>query len=190
MGGEQTPDYEPRVATVVHGGAIRGSAHVTLPASVVELLTAGPATGWRATVAFLGRLAGGTVFVVFGVGKFTNHASELASFHQYGLPAADTFVYVIGVVELVGGVLLIIGLATRLAAIVLAGDMVGAIIVSGIGLGELVSLTLAPAELALCSFLLWTGPGAFALDRRLVVHARAPGVGGTTRKGSRRHGCD
>src|SRR6266850_1473353 len=66
------------------------------------------------------------------------------------------------------------------AAIVLAGDMVGAIIVSGIGLGELVSLTLAPAELALCLFLVWTGPGAFALDRRLVVPAAAPADGATT----------
>src|SRR5690242_9237736 len=66
--------------------------------SVAELLAAGPATGWRATAAFLGRLAGGAVFVVFGAGKFTNHASELASFQRYGLPAADAFVYVIGVV--------------------------------------------------------------------------------------------
>lgn len=136
---------------------------------------AGPSTGWRATAAFLGRIAGGAVFVVFGVGKFTNHASELASFHQYGLPAADAFVHVIGVVELVGGVLLILGLATRPAAVVLAGDMVGAIVVSGIGLGELVSLTLAPAELALCLFLLWTGPGAFALDRRFIGPSRGAG---------------
>jgi putative oxidoreductase len=143
--------------------------------SVAELLAAGPATGWRATAAFLGRLAGGAVFVVFGAGKFTNHASELASFRQYGLPAADALVYVIGVVELVGGVLLIIGLATRPAAIVLAGDMVGAIIVSGIGRGEVVSLTLAPAELALCLFLVWTGPGAFALDRRFMGPSRGGG---------------
>jgi putative oxidoreductase len=142
---------------------------------LAELLVAGPATGWRATAAFLGRLAGGAVFVVFGAGKFTDHASELASFHQYGLPAADAFVYVIGVVELVGGVLLILGLATRPAAVVLAGDMVGAIIVSGIGLGELVSLTLAPAELALCLFLLWTGPGAFALDRHFIGPSRGAG---------------
>src|SRR6267154_2287001 len=61
------------------------------------------------------------------------------------------------------------------AAIVVAGDMVGAIIVSGIGLGELVSLTLAPAELALCLFLLWTGPGAFALDRRFMRPVNSPG---------------
>ena len=45
----------------------------------------------------------------------------------------------------------------------------------GIGLGELVSLTLAPAELALCLFLLWTGPGMLALDRRVLVRRSGPG---------------
>ena|SRR5438067_9683355 len=135
------------------------------------LLTAGPTTGVRATVALVGRLAGGVVFVIFGAGKFVNHGSELASFQAYGLPAPDAFVYAIGVIELVGGMLLILGLLTRPAALVLAGDMVGAIVVSGIGRGELVSLTLAPAELLLCLYLLWTGPGALALDRRLALGA-------------------
>jgi putative oxidoreductase len=134
---------------------------------LAALLTAGPASGVRAVAALVGRVVGGAVFVIFGVGKFVNHASELASFQSYGLPAPDAFVYVIGVIEIVGGLLLMLGLLTRPAALVLAGDMVGAIVVSGIGRGELVSLTLAPAELALCLYLLWTGPGALALDRRV-----------------------
>ena len=50
-----------------------------------------------------------------------------------------------------------------LAALVLAGDMVGAIIVSGIAKGEIVSLTLAPAELAAMLIVLWAGPGAYRL---------------------------
>ena len=50
------------------------------------------------------RLAAGSVFVVFGAGKFVNHASELASFKSYGLPAPELFVLVIGVIELVAGV--------------------------------------------------------------------------------------
>ena len=78
------------------------------------------------------RLLSGGVFVVFGIGKFVNHASELASFRSYGLPAPEIFVVVIGLIELVGGLLLIIGLLTRPVALVLAGDMVGAIVVSGI----------------------------------------------------------
>jgi putative oxidoreductase len=139
---------------------------------IPALLVAGPARGGRAIAALVGRLAGGAVFVIFGLGKFVDHASEVASFDAYGLPAPDAFVYVIGVIELVGGVLLMLGLFTRPAALVLAGDMIGAIVVSGIGLGELVSLTLAPAELALCLYLLWTGPGALSLDGRVFKASR------------------
>lgn len=109
------------------------------------------------------RLVAGAVFVSFGVGKFTSHASELASFRDYGLPAPDAFVYLIGVVEIVGGVLLLGGLATRAASLVLAANMVGAIVVSGLVRGETISLTLAPAMLVAMLFLLWRGPGRWSL---------------------------
>ena len=140
------------------------------------LLGTGPTRGPGAIAALVARLAGGVVFVVLGLGKFVNRASEVDSFRDYGLPAPEAFVAVIGVIELVGGLLLILGLATRPAALVLAADMVGAIVVSGIALGEPISLTLAPAELLLCLFLLWKGPGAYALDHRISgSRARAPG---------------
>jgi hypothetical protein len=35
------------------------------------------------------RCAAAIVFVVFGAGKFVNHASKLASFRRYALPAPD-----------------------------------------------------------------------------------------------------
>jgi putative oxidoreductase len=145
-------------------------ASVLSPRALRDLLVAGPAHGPRAVAAFIARLAGGSVFVAFGVGKFTSHATEVASFQDYGLPAPDVFVYAIGAVEVVGGLLLVLGLLTRLAALVLAGDMVAAIVLSGIELREIVSLTVAPAELVVCLYLLWTGPGVLALDRSL----RAP----------------
>jgi uncharacterized membrane protein YphA (DoxX/SURF4 family) len=93
------------------------------------------------------RLVSGVVFVIFGAGKFVNHASELSSFRSYGLPAPAVFVIVIGLVELIGGALLITNRFVRATALVLAADMAAAIVVSGITKGELVSLTLAPAEL-------------------------------------------
>jgi putative oxidoreductase len=144
-----------------------GRAGAGTPRALSNLLASGPTSGPRAIAAFLARVAGGGVFVAFGVGKFTQHATEVASFQEYGLPAAEAFVYAIGVVELVGGLLLVLGLLTRPAALVLAGDMVAAIILSGIALGEIISLTLAPAELLICLYLLWTGPGVLALDHRL-----------------------
>jgi len=97
------------------------------------------------------------VFVVFGAGKFVNHASELSSFRQYGLPLPDAFAYMIGVLELAGGVLLASGVLVRPTALALAADMVGAIVVSGIGRGEDISLTLAPALLVAMIFLIGFG---------------------------------
>jgi uncharacterized membrane protein YphA (DoxX/SURF4 family) len=109
----------------------------------------------------LARLVAATVFIVFGVGKFTAHESELASFRTYGLPWPEAFVYAIGVLEIAGGLVLITGrpLAVRLAALALAGDMVGAIVVSGFKEGEVISLTLAPALLVTMLVLLRAGPG-------------------------------
>ena len=106
------------------------------------------------------RWAAAIVFVIFGAGKFVNHASELASFRLYDLPAPEVFVYAIGVLELAGGLLLAAGRWVRPVALLLAGDMVGAIVVSGVGRGELVSQTLAPALLVAMLFLLRGGTGA------------------------------
>jgi uncharacterized membrane protein YphA (DoxX/SURF4 family) len=122
------------------------------------------------------RWLSGAVFVVFGVGKFSDHPHEVASFESYGLPAPDAFVYAIGLLEIAGGLLLLAGLLPRLAALALAGNMVGAIVVSGIGEGEVVpSLTLAPALLIAMLFLLWVGPGSRTLDTRRLN--RRPGRG-------------
>ncbi|HEX8074254.1 MAG TPA: DoxX family membrane protein [Thermoleophilaceae bacterium] len=123
--------------------------------------------GRAATAALAARVAAGVVFVVFGIGKFTAHATEVDSFTEYGLPSPGAFVYAIGVLEIVGGLLLIAGLLTRLAALALAGDMVGAIIVSGLKEGEAISLTLAPALLVTMLVLLWTGAAPPSLDGRI-----------------------
>jgi putative oxidoreductase len=134
---------------------------------VLHLLLARRVHGRTAATVALARLAAGAVFVVFGIGKFSQHATEVDSFRTYGLPSPDAFVYAIGVLEIVGGLMLIAGLGTRLAALALAGDMVGAIVVSGIKEGEIVSLTLAPAELVTMVVLLVTGAGSGSLDARL-----------------------
>ncbi|MGI8428113.1 MAG: DoxX family protein [Solirubrobacteraceae bacterium] len=94
------------------------------------------------------------LFLVVGIGKFGNHFSELASFHHYGLPIPGAFAYAVGVLEIAGGLALATGTVVRVAALFLAIDMIGAILVSGIAQGELVSLTLAPVLLAAMVFLL------------------------------------
>jgi putative oxidoreductase len=117
--------------------------------------------GWALSVA---RWTSGAVFLVFGAGKFVNHASEASSFQAYGLPLPNAFTDAIGALELVGGVLLAVGLATRAVGVLLAGDMIGAIVVSGLLRGETVSLTLAPALLVAMVVLVVLGPGRLSLD--------------------------
>jgi putative oxidoreductase len=134
-----------------------------------------PAGRWVA----LARWAAGVIFLIVGVAKFADHAAELASFRHYPLPAPEVFVYLVGAVEIGGGLLLIMGLLTRLAALALAADMTGAIAVSGLARGELISLTLAPVLLVAMLGLIRVGPGPWSLDRQ-IARRKASGTVGTS----------
>ena len=104
------------------------------------------------------RLLSGLVFVGAGVPKFAWHSWETGHFRTYGLPFPDAFVFIIGFLEIAGGIALLAGFQVRATALLLGAIMVGAIVTSGIGQGEWIpSLTLAPALLAAMVYLLWVG---------------------------------
>jgi len=116
--------------------------------------------------ALLARLAAGAVFVGFGLGKFLRHESERDAFERYEIPFPDTATYLIGGLELIGGMALLLGLFVRPFAFLLACNMIGAIITAGRIEGGPVHLLLAPMLLAATLFLLWAGAGAASLDGR------------------------
>jgi len=97
------------------------------------------------------------VFIVFGAGKFRQPCERAGVVSPLRPPSTEVFVDLIGALEVVGGLMLAAGLWVRLVALLLAGDMVGAIVVSGIGRGELVSLTLAPVLLLAMLYLVLDG---------------------------------
>jgi uncharacterized membrane protein YphA (DoxX/SURF4 family) len=97
----------------------------------------------------------GLVFVIAGLAKFVANAAEVRAFDSFGLPWPDAFVALIGLLEIAGGALLLIGPLPRLTELTLAAIMVGAIVFSGIGHGDVIpSLTVAPLLLAAMLFLL------------------------------------
>ena len=118
------------------------------------------------------RLAAGGIFIGFGLSKFTHHAKEARSFARYGLPDADVFAYATGTLELTLGIALVLGLVTRLTALGLAGNMVGAIATGGRVDGGFVNLVLAPILLVAMLFLVWAGAGRWSLDGRLASRLR------------------
>jgi putative oxidoreductase len=117
------------------------------------------------SLALAARVVAGAIYAAFGVAKFVNHASEAASFRFYGLPSPDAFTYAVGAVETVGGVLLLLGLLVRPAALVLAGNMVGVLVVAAPKEHTAINLGLAPALLVTMLFLVWAGAGRWALVR-------------------------
>jgi putative oxidoreductase len=141
----------------------------------IDVLLAERVRGTAALLTAALRIGCGAVFLAFGIYKFTDHGDEVAALDSYGLPSPDQFTYGIGVLEVGGGLLLGLGLLTRLAALVLAGDMVGAVATAGVVEGGPIHLALAPALLVSMIFLLWAGPGALALDGRLRCTLRFAG---------------
>ena len=113
------------------------------------------------------RLTAAAILVAFGAAKFGNHGAEAASFDRYGLPDPNLFVYAVGALELGLGVLLLLGLRTHFAAIVLAGNMIGAIATAGRVEGGFVNLGLAPALLLVLLVLAARGAGRGSLDARV-----------------------
>ena len=118
------------------------------------------------------RLAAGAVFVAFSVGKFTRHGAEAAGFERYGVPAPELATYLVGLLELLGGLALIAGIGTRVAALLLAANMAVAIATAGRIEGGPVHLGLAPALLVAMLVLVVSGAGALSADRRLTTGPR------------------
>ncbi|MFZ0043135.1 MAG: DoxX family protein [Solirubrobacteraceae bacterium] len=90
----------------------------------------------------------GVIFIGAGLVKFVFHAWELRAFHAFGLPWPAALEIFTGVLEVVGGILLIAKSLVVPTSGLLAATMVVAIGASGIGHGDVIpSLTLAPALL-------------------------------------------
>ncbi len=73
-------------------------------------------------IATLVRIVTGILFVTFSLGKFVDHTQESADFDRYGIPFPEVTTYLVGTLEMVCGVLLLLGLLTRPAALLLAAQ--------------------------------------------------------------------
>lgn len=138
--------------------------------------------GWLPNLVL--RVTVGFMFFSGAVGKLGDLGKFTAMFVGLGIPAAQVLAPVTAVVELAGGAALMLGLGTRLVSLVLAADMVGALITDvGPNLAQkypalwdfLSNLFYAPEWLlvGLLFWLLCVGAGKASLDgligRRLAV---------------------
>lgn len=123
--------------------------------------------GWPSIAALCVRIAAGTIFLIAGIGKFAMHAKEAKDFARWNVPSPSAMVYVVGVIEVLGGLALLFGFLTRPAAVVLGMNMLGALLSAGRVDGAPHTI-IAPILIVGMLFLIWAGPGRAALDTRLA----------------------
>ncbi|WP_194762376.1 DoxX family protein [Microbacterium sp. UFMG61] len=119
------------------------------------------------------RIVVGAVFAAHGAQKIFEYTipGTIGSFAGMGVPMPEIAAPFVAFVELIGGILLVLGLFTRLAGILLAIDMIVALVLvhlsAGLWVGEggyeFVAV-LGAGALALAL----TGAGRFSLDRAFL----------------------
>jgi putative oxidoreductase len=112
------------------------------------------------------RVAIGVVFIGTGVRKLSDRPTANANFDHWGVPAPTTMVVVISVLEIVCGLLVLLGLATRLGALLLCVDMLGAVATAGRIDGGF-HLIVPPVLALLCLVLVARGGGRWQLLDRV-----------------------
>ncbi len=124
------------------------------------------------------RVALGGILIAHGWQKFSEYtlAGTASSFEQMGVPMAAVVAPVVAVIELAGGIAVVLGVLSRVFAALIALDMLGALFTVHISAGvfvdqggyELVAI-LAAAGIAIAL----AGPGKFAVDHLLFGRKRA-----------------
>jgi putative oxidoreductase len=121
------------------------------------------------------RLGLGAIFIYHGYPKlFGNTREAMAGFVHMGFPSY--FVYIAGAIEFFGGCLLVVGLFTRVAALLIAGEMAVALVQVHKLFAEprAVHNYEFPLALAVAAFALaTTGAGAISLDATIYGEGRS-----------------
>jgi putative oxidoreductase len=108
------------------------------------------------------------VFIIFGVVKIINNARMRAYMIAHGVP--DSLILLAILVEVVGGILVLIGYKTRLAALMMAGFCIVATSLFHTQFsagGELAHFTKDLAIAGGFLFMIAYGPGPLSVDARL-----------------------
>jgi putative oxidoreductase len=117
----------------------------------------------------LGRILLAVIFLLSGFGKLTAISGTAAYFGAMGLPVPTVTAVVVGLIELLGGLAILIGFQTRIAAWVLAVFTIATALVAHTGWADqnqminfLKNVAITGGFLLLAS----SGAGAYSIDAK------------------------
>ncbi|MFC5584380.1 DoxX family protein [Nitratireductor kimnyeongensis] len=125
----------------------------------------------QSALVLIGRILIAVIFIVSGFGKITNIGGTAGYFGSMGLPMPMITAWVVALLELVGGLAIVAGFQTRIAAILLALFSVFSGVIAHFDFADqmqsimfMKNLSMAGGLLVLAAF----GPGALSVDRAKV----------------------
>ncbi len=136
----------------------------TIPSAAGSGVTNAP------VVVLAGRVLLSILFIIAGFGKLTSLAGTAGFFGSIGLPLPMVTAIVVGLVELLGGLAVLFGFKTRIAAIVLAVFTLAATAIAHLDFSQAGNALMLQKNLAITGgFLLLAvlGAGRLSIDSRL-----------------------
>lgn len=120
------------------------------------------------------RLTLGYLLIRHGVDKFDAGLGNVGDqFDMWGVPLPDLSAGFTAVVEVVGGIGLVVGVATRYFAMLMIGILIGAIVFVKADIGILGGAETDLAYIAGLASIVVAGPGRWAVDHRIGLETRA-----------------
>jgi putative oxidoreductase len=121
------------------------------------------------------RIVVGWVFLWSGWGKLNALPRMIENFREWGIPYPEILTPFVSGVEFVGGILLLVGFLTRIAAVPLVVVMVVAVISAKLGEIDSLETLLGFEEVSYLALFLWlaiAGPGPISVDFFLGSNSR------------------
>ncbi|TPI18042.1 DoxX family protein [Mesorhizobium sp. B4-1-1] len=129
---------------------------------------AGTASNSSTTI-LLGRILLAVIFLLSGFGKLTAISGTAGYFGALGLPVPTVTAVVVGLIELLGGLAILIGFQTRIAAWVLAIFTIATGLVAHTGWADQMQMIQFLKNLAITGgfvLLASSGAGAYSIDAK------------------------
>jgi putative oxidoreductase len=118
------------------------------------------------------RILAGITFIVHGLPKFENIGGTQGFFGSIGLP--PELALPIGLLEVIGGIFLLLGVVTRITAALFIIEMIGAILVAKISKGFVGGYELELLLITISISLLLTGPGRISIEWDVIKREMFP----------------
>ena len=132
-------------------------------------ITAGQSGSTASVAVLVGRILLAAMFVLAGFAKLADIAGTAGWFGSIGLPAPTIVAVLVGLLELIGGLAIVVGFQTRIAALALAAFTIGASLLAHLNFADMTQFLFFQKNFAIVGGLLMlaaVGAGAYSLDAR------------------------